>query len=146
MEMHKFSGVRMNRHRQINEDQGKNVKHGVRSQYTLLLHGMRQFTGLVSVRLQPVFINSERSLLCDITPLPGRGWNCTVFMDTEALNSTPGTRGPDSHSSYVGLVTCVGIRITVVFYTVPAQTLNQEKKVNPWNSYPLTYGTCMCMP
>ena len=45
-----------------------------------------------------------------------------------ALNSTPGTRGPDSHSSYVGLVTCVGIRITVVFYIVPAQTLNQEKK------------------
>ena len=86
MEMHKFSGVRMNRHGQINEDQEKNVKHGVRSQYTLLLHGMRQFTGLVSVRLQPVFINSERSLLCDITPLPGRGWNCTVFMDSGALN------------------------------------------------------------
>ena len=69
-----------------------------------------------------------------------------MFMDTEALNSTPGTRGPDSHSSYVGLVTCVGIRITVVFYIVPAQTLNQEKKIIPWNSYPLTYGTCMCMP
>ena len=86
MEMHKFSGVRMNRHGQINEDQEKNVKHGVRSQHTLLLHGMRQFTGLVSVRLQPVFINSERSLLCDITPLPGRGWNCTVFMNTGALN------------------------------------------------------------
>ena len=144
MEMHKFSGVRMNRHGQINEDQEKNVKHGVRSQYTLLLHGMRQFTGLVSVRLQPVYINSERS--CSATLLRSQDVGGTAPCLWTQGHSTPGTRGPDSHSSYVGLVTCVGIRITVVFYTVPAQTLNQEKKVNPWNSYPLTYGTCMCMP